>query len=208
MTIRPGAEWGVPGPVPSTVRIVDDDSGLRNWVVDYRTRGVPMAPVGVRRGDLVRACGTSGVEHAGDDAVLVTVDVLRVLLDRGRSTERTTWAVSTVVARRSWWRGEVVIVTSAGFFGRYDVAPRSHPNDGRAELLAVSPGMSVRQRWAARRRARLGTHLPHPGLATQSGASLTLAFRRPLVVWADGERLGLASGLAIDVEPDALEVYL
>ena len=208
MTIRAGQPWGEIVALPTTVRIVDDDRGLRDWIVAHRTRDADIADVAVRNGDLVRACGAGGADRFGGEVLRVPVDALAITLDRGLPTQRSTWAVSTVVARRSWWRGEVYVVTNAGFAGAYDVAPRSHPNDGVAELLHVDRQMPWRARRAALRRARTGTHLPHPQLSLRRGRTLHAEFARPLVAWADGTRLGTASSLDVTVEADALHVYL
>lgn len=57
------------------------------------------------------------------------------------------------------------------------------------------------------KRARTGTHLPHPQISTRHVAQLSTAFGRPLVIWVDGVRWGSAVDLTITVEPDALTVY-
>jgi hypothetical protein len=134
----------------------------------------------------------------------VTVDVLRVVVDGGPPT----WAVAHVVARRSWWHGEVVMAMNAQFFGNYDIVPRSHPNDGGVDVLSVDTAMSPRQRWQARSRARTGVHLPHPLLAASSAGDVLFRFRRPLNVWVDGQRIGRAGTLHVLVEPDALTLYV
>ncbi len=54
---------------------------------------------------------------------------------------------------------------NAQWIGSWDVAPRSHPNDG---LLDRCEGdLSLDDRWKARGRLPSGTHVPHPGIAEQ-----------------------------------------
>lgn len=211
MTIRRGQTWGEARQLPTDIRVVDDDLALHHWVVDHRRRQREITDVGVRRGDLARTCG-GGADGRFDDrtaeVMYVPIDIVRVTADPGSAHERTTWSVAHVVARRSWWRGEVHFVMNAEFYGAGDVVPRGHPNDGRVEVLRVDPAMPWRARWAARRRARSGSHLPHPQLATRQGAALSVVMQRPLVVWVDGERWGQATTLRIEVEPDAMHVYL
>jgi len=112
------------------------------------------------------------------------------------------------VARRSWWRGEVVFAMTAQFWHGRDIAPRSHPNDGKVDVLRVAAQMSVRTRLAARSRSRTGTHLPHPQLTFAQSTDTTIIFDRPLVVWVDDRRWGTATKLHLVVEPDAYTGYV
>jgi diacylglycerol kinase family enzyme len=88
--------------------------------------------------------------------------------------------------------------------GAWDVAPRSHPNDGRLDVYDVSPSMPLRDRVAARRRLASGTHVPHPAIDVQRVAAVQVEFDRPTPVWLDGVRVGEGRRLSIRVEPDAL----
>jgi diacylglycerol kinase family enzyme len=116
--------------------------------------------------------------------------------------------VAHVVARRGWLRGEVVLVMNAQYYGRYDVAPRSHPNDGKVDVLRVAPAMRWRERLQARQRARRGAHLPHRHLSDRSAPEIDLQFDRPMIVWIDGVRQGAASRVRVVAEPDALAIYV
>jgi diacylglycerol kinase family enzyme len=131
----------------------------------------------------------------GDEAMTLPMDLGSVLLD-GRQH----WFVAHLVARRSWWRGRVVAVMNAQWIGPWDVAPRSHPNDG---LLDVFDGdLSFDDRLKARRRLASGTHVPHPGIAQQRTAAVQLHFDRPTPIWLDGEAVGSATDVSVRVEPD------
>jgi hypothetical protein len=202
MTIRKGDPWGEPAVCPPDLRVVSTDRDLRDWVIRHRTRGESIADVGVAGGDLARTCGGTGAAHPS--AAKVTVDVMRLVLDDGEPT----WGVAHVVARRGWFGDEVVLVMNAEYFGQYDVAPRSHPNDGKLDVLRVDPAMGMRARLQARQRARIGAHLPHPQLAFRSVGEVDLQFTRPMVVWIDGVRAGTATRLTATAEPDALTIYV
>jgi hypothetical protein len=102
----------------------------------------------------------------------------------------------------------VVVVMNAEFLGRLDVAPRGHPNDGRAEALWCDEGLAVRQRLTAARRARTGAHVPHPRIHTRSIRRHTWELRRPLEVYADRTRVGTTSTLTVSVRPDAGHVLV
>ena len=202
MTIRRGKPWGEPAVCPPAVSVVSGDRGLRNWVLQHRARGVAIPEVGVAGGDLARTCGaTSGARPC---TAKVTVDVMQVVLD----DREPTCGVAHVIARRHWLRGELALVMNAQFYGRYDVAPRSHPNDGKIDVLQVDPAMRWRERLQARQRARPGAHLPHRDLAFWSLSHVDLHFDRPLIVWIDGVRQGAASRLRVVAEPDALTIYV
>ena len=202
MTIRRGEPWGEPAVCPDNLRVVPTDHDLREWVIWHRTRGMDIAPVGVAGGDLARTCGGATGTHP--TAAKVTVDAMRVVVD----DDVPTWGVGHVVARRTWLTGEVVMVMNAQFYGEYDVAPRSHPNDGKLDSLRINASMSRRGRLQARQRARTGTHLPHPAITARSGAEFVFEFDTPLVVWIDGVRVGAARRLSVVAEPDAFTAYV
>lgn len=195
MTIRKGEPWGEAVAVPQGLLIVESDAAARDAVLaGART-------IGLAHGDLARTMGGGARGRFDGKVVRAPVDLLRVTAD-GDST----LAVAHVVARRSWWRGQVVMAMNAQFLGRYDVAPRSHPNDGRVEVLTVVLAMPLRSRLQARRRAVTGTHLPHPQLTMVQVVQHRVEFVRPLTLWVDGVKWRRATGFEVHVEPDALTV--
>ncbi|MEY2553796.1 MAG: hypothetical protein QOC57_1656 [Ilumatobacteraceae bacterium] len=202
MTIRKGDSWGEPAVCPDDVRVVSTDRELRDWVVWHRVRSEAIGDIGVAAGDLARTCGGGGAAHPC--SARVKVDVMRVTLD----DREPTWGVAHVVARRSWLAGELGMVMNAEFLGVYDVAPRSHPNDGKLDVLRVDRSMGWRDRLRARQRAQLGNHLPHPHLLSRQLAEIELEFDQPVVVWVDGVRLGAANRVHVCDEPDAMTIYV
>jgi diacylglycerol kinase family enzyme len=95
---------------------------------------------------------------------------------------------------------------NAEWLGAWDLGPRSHPNDG---LLDVTDGsLRLRERLTARRRARTGSHLPHPGLRTSRVAAATFSFERGMPVHLDGEAMGTVHEVVVRTEPDALTVVV
>ena len=202
MTIRRGDPWGEPAVCPPELKVVPTDRALRDWVLWHRRGGHQIGDVGVAGGDLAKTCGGTGA--ARPCAAKVMVDVMRVTLDEGEPT----WGVAHVVARRSWLTGELAIVMNAEYLGAYDVAPRSHPNDGKLDVLRIDPAMGWRDRLQARQRARVGSHLPHPHVASRTVTDVELRFERVMVVWIDGVRCGTATRLRVSNEPDALSIYV
>lgn len=203
MTIEKHQPWGAPGRLPADGITVDDDAGARAAIEAAKRAGSPLPTLGLLGGDLCRTVGGKGDAERlrNDDAMTLPTDLGSVLLDG-----RLHWFVAHLVVRRSWWRGRVVAVMNAQWIGRWDVAPRSHPNDG---LLDVFDGdLSLDDRWKARSRLLTGTHVPHPAITQRRVPALQLELDRPTPVWLDGERVGEARTLAIRVEPDAFAVVV
>ena len=199
MTIEKGRPWGSAGPLAVDGVVAATDAEVRALVEQARQAGRPPAEVGLVGGDLCRTVGGRGdrARLATPGAVRLPVDVAAVTID-GESH----WFVAHLVARRSWWRGRVVAVMNAQWIGRWDVAPRSHPNDGLLDLFDGSP--SLDDRWKARRRLITGTHVPHPAIVQRRTDALELELDPPLDVYLDGVKVGRGRHLEIRVEPDAL----
>lgn len=185
---------------------VATNSELRRVVDGARRAGQELPTVGLLGGDLCRTVGGLGDRARLFDgrAVEADVDIVRVEIDG-----RPHWFVSHLVARGStpahWWFGPLTLVMNAEFLGRWDVAPRSHPNDGRIEIFDVG-GMSLRDRWTARRRLPLGSHLPHPGIRAQRVADHDVSFDRHRLITLDDDTIGRATRMSVHVEPDALRI--
>jgi len=202
VTIRRGEDWGSVAPVPEGTVVVADDVDLATVL----NGASPPPAIGVLAGDLHRTISSSpdpGHYVVGAPVTIVPVDTVRVCIDGA-----TRIAASHVVARRSWWFGEVLVVANAQFVGAWDVAPRSHPNDGWLDVSHVRARMSLRQRLAARPRLRTASHLPHPDIETSRVRSGRWEFRRPLRIWVDGRRIGRSAWLEVECEPDALMVCI
>lgn len=199
MTIEKHRPWGAPGALATDGVLVRSDAEARAVVERHRRHQEPIPPLGLLGGDLCRTVGGRGDEHRlrSDAATTLPVDLGSVLLD-GRQH----WFVSHLVVRRSWWHGRVVAVMNAQWIGRWDVAPKGHPNDGMVDVLDGNLGLDDRLK--VRSRLITGTHVPHPGIAQSRVAALQLELERPTPIWLDGERVGSARSLAIRVEPDAL----
>jgi hypothetical protein len=199
MTVRPGSAWGDIVAVPDDALDVRGDAELADAVERGESR-----PLVVTGGDLYR---TAGSPAGAGTVVRVPIDVLKISADGAAMM-----AVAHVVARRpgrlGWWRGRIVAVMNAEHIGAWDVAPRSHPNDGRFELVDVAASMSLRERWNASRRLRTGTHVPHPRIASRRSRQETFTFDRPMGLWLDGVSRGTVRSLTVSVVPDATEIYI
>ena len=121
-------------------------------------------------------------------------------------------AVAHVVVRRpgglGWWRDRIVAVMNVDHLGKWDAAPRAHPNDGWLDVIEVSESMSPRVRWQAWRRLPAGDHVPHPDITVRRRRAETWTFGRALNLWVDGVERGSVHMLRVEITPDAAEIYV
>ena len=203
MTVRKGELWGVPGPLPEGGVLVRTDAEARAVVTESRRTSTPVPAIGLLGGDLARTCGATGGEGRirSEEAQQLPVDLGEVLVDGTLH-----FFVAHLVARRSWWRGRIVAAMNAQYLGTWDVAPRSHPNDGRLDLLDAD--LSAGDRLKARSRLPSGTHVPHPAIQERRVKAIQLDLERGTKVWLDGECIGPARTLSIRTVPDALTIVV
>lgn len=203
MTIEKGELWGIPGPLPSDGIEVRSDAEARRLVERTRRDGSVIPALGLLGGDLCRTVGGRGdadrLRSAG--AMTLPADLGSVLIDG-----KLHWFVAHLVCRWPFWTGRTVAVMNAQWIGAWDVAPRSHPNDGLLDVFDVRMGLGDRLK--ARRRLATGTHVPHPAIAEARVAAVQFEFDRPTPVWLDGERVGRARTISARIEPDALQLVV
>lgn len=230
MSIARGRDWGEVGPIPEGAVTAATDAEAAAVVAAARRAGAPAPPVVLTGGDLARTLGVIGpppesadpgaadrrTERPGPGAAdrrtgradpgpaagtCVRVDAGAALVDG-----RLCWFVAHLVARRSWWRGRVLVVANAAFMGSANVAPRAHPGDGRLDVLDADLRLGARIR--AKSRLAAGAHVPHPDITQRRVAAAQFDLDPALDVHGDGLRLGRAAAVSVRVEPAALEVWL
>ena len=222
MTIRPGQAWGEPVELTGDEAVFESDAdvavamaaaveaaGAAQRDGDGRTRASGddgHGRHGASAGEPATGQGLGGIP-AGDPARTpaapaaiphrVPLDLLAVDVDGHRM-----YAAAHVVIRGPAWSGECVVVMNAAFLGAWNLGPRAHPNDGLADITAGS--LSLRERLQARVRARSGTHVPHPRLATRRARGDGWELPRGRSVYVDGRRVARsARRVAVEVIPDA-----
>jgi len=203
MAIRKGEAWGVPGALPRHGVVVSSDDEAADVVTAALRAGDPVPPLGLLGGDLCRTLGGRGDRGRlrSDEAMTFPVDLGEAVLD-GRLHH----FVAHLVARPPFWLGRSVVAMNAAWLGNLNLGPKAHPGDG---LLDVTDGqVPIGQLLAARKRARLGTHVPHPGLKVQRVPAVACSFTKPVAVRLDGRHVGSYRELGIRVEPDALTVVV
>jgi diacylglycerol kinase family enzyme len=182
--------------------VVASDAEARDVVEDARQAGRAVPVLGLVGGDLCRTVGGSGDRARlwSAAAMTFTVDLGSVLADGRRH-----WFVAHLVARRLLWR-RAFVAMNAQWYGAWDLAPRSHPNDGLLDVYDAR--IPLRDLGQVRQRLPHGAHLPHPGIRERRTAAVDVAWRRPRPLELDGARVGRARELTLSVEPDALRVVV
>lgn len=226
MSIAKGRDWGEVGPIPGEAVFAATDSEAAAVVAAARRDGQPAPPVVLTGGDLARTLGAAGGCRPADSPTVGTevtdgpavgaeiTDGLgaatgaRVQVDVGAALVdgRLFWFAAHLMARRSWWRGRVLVVANAAFMGKGNVAPRAHPGDGRLDVLDARLRLGDRIR--ARSRLGAGAHVPHPDIEQRRVTAAQFDLDPTLNVYADGRPLGRAAVISVRVEPASLEVWL
>lgn len=202
VTIRRGQTWGEAGPLAPSAPMASSDAELATLVRAAVLAGRPVE-VGLLGGDLCRT-----VAGPGDRARLSTAEAQRLPVDIGfvaldDEAERA-FAAHVVIGRL--WRGRLVAAMNAQFIGRFDVAPRSHPNDGRLDV--VDANLRVPDRVKAWRRLPTGLHVPHPGITERRVTELVVELDRAAPVHVDGFGAGLARRVRLRLVPDAATIVI
>jgi len=205
-----GADWGAAAEMPSDVLRADSDATAAEIAAAAHRENRPTPAVVLTGGDLARTLGiTPGHQPSASRPADATAGrSLRVLADVGSvvAEGREHWFAAHLVARRSWWRGRLLAVANASFIGEWNIAPRAHPGDGLLDVLDACPALRVR--WAAWRRLRSGTHVPHPAIAQRRVRRTHIVLDPALDLFCDGRGIGRTRSLTIEVKPEALEVWL
>lgn len=198
MTIKKGEEWGTAGPRPDDTIVVASDAQARAIVEPARRANGLIPPLAPRHGDLARSVGAVGPR---DETRILPCDLGAVLLDG-----RLFWFVSSLVIGEPFRRGRCIAVMNAEWLGEWNLAPRAHPNDGLLDVLDMQ--LSFGQARQARKRARLGDHVPHPAIKVERTAAMQIELDRDRTVRLDGEVVGSFRTISVRCEPDALTVVV
>jgi len=104
--------------------------------------------------------------------------------------------------------GECHLLSNVAFYKGKRVFAKSHPNDGKIEVLTMAREMGIRQRFMALMKVRQGSHLPHPHLVSRQATDELFQFHRSLPIFIDGKKIGNASELRMLVIADAINIYI
>ena len=201
MVIRKGEDWGWPALPDDDVVLCTNDQQLAELAGEANERGEILKAT-LTSGDMWRTVGGTDGQPASGPSRCLPLDLGVVRLDG--SAPR--FFIAHVIAHRRLWQGDWFVAMNAAWFGQLYLGPRAHPND--ALLDTTSGRMPLRQRLSARKRAELGTHLPHPDLKTTRAAVARHEFRRPTPVFVDTRMVGRASVIEVSLLPDAVQLFV
>jgi diacylglycerol kinase family enzyme len=201
MTIRKGEAWGTPGALPDNGVVVGSDAEARAVVEEARRAGRPPPVLGLSGGDLWRTLGGTTAERLhSESAMTFPVDLGSVLADG-----RIYWFVAHLVARTPLWR-QAFVAMNAEWYGDWDLAPRSHPDDGVLDTFEAD--LTLADLPKVRSRLHHGAHLPHPRIQQRRTAATQVTFSRPRPLELDGVVVGRVRELSVRIEPDALQIVV
>jgi hypothetical protein len=163
MTIRRGEQWGFRIALPSAIRRVNSDAELAQCVSsDF---------ISVGGGDLFRTVGSPQPVQDEDECTLLPIDALQIRVALIDGTEKIILASSRIeigsLLGFPLRRRRYICITNGGIVDNRNLAPRAHPNNGKFDVLVLDKSMSFRDRWVARKKAVLGTHIPHPNITVR-----------------------------------------
>jgi hypothetical protein len=210
MTIGKGTNWGFPGGLSSESPSFASDADLAGYLeaglagnyLDKVVAQLAMPPIALTGGALwqtiggpgaVGRYGTSEARHYPCDLAIAVADGTQKVF------------VASLVARNQWWT-KAAVVMNAQTMGRYRFGHKAHPGDALLDVYEARLSFADVPKVA--KRARLGSHLPHPGIRERRTPKASFTFDRPRQLWLDERRVGSVRHLTVTVVPDAFIVVV
>jgi hypothetical protein len=222
MTIAKGTGWGYGGTLSPDSPTFNADADVAAFLAanfptnldenreenpeenrENKQRGpLNVPPIGLTGGALWRTIGGPGVagRYLTNEARHYTCDLAVVMADGIRHV-----FVASLVARNRWWT-KAAAVMNAQDMGAYRFGHRAHPGDALLDVYEAHVAISDVAKIA--KRAKLGSHLPHPGISERRLPTVTLSFAQPRQLWLDERRTGTVEQLQVTVVPDAFIVVV
>ena len=207
MTIRKNQDWGVTVARPESLIICENDAAASQLATESFLQQKPIPAIAITRSNLSRALGAKGADVNSPNMHATPFDLIEITFADDSKTEQKVLTLGYGLLRKSWWRGEIVAAMNTSFIGDWDCAPRSHPNDGKFDLLTVTSEMKPTQRLIASRRLRLGTHLPHPQISVKQLTSFEADCSAKPNLYIDNRKFLSVKQCKFRLLPDALTLY-
>lgn len=217
MTIEKGEPWGGPADEPEPQLVAGSDAELASIAAGQLETGLSGAVL-LTGGDLLATLGVEGIRPPGERHAYPIDLAFAYLRSDPDGDERRALpfvAHATIAAAgnpvvsllgRVLGHGPDISVSimNAAWHGDLRFGPRAHPNDG---LLDITEGqVGYRERREAAKRARSGSHLPHPALKTNRAANWEARFDQARSVCLDGQQVGRFIGVRVELVADACAV--
>ena len=207
MTIRKHENWGATVARPENLVICETDEAASRLATDFYLQHKAIPAIAITRSNLSRALGTKGADSKSKNMQATPFDLIEVTFVDVSKIEQKVLALGYGLLRKSWWRGEIIAAMNTSFIGDWDCAPRSHPNDGKFDLLTVNSEMKPSQRLIASRRLKLGTHVPHPQIFVKQLTSFEADCSANPNLYIDNRKFSSVNQCKFRLLPDALTLY-
>lgn len=203
MTIRRGEDWGIPGELAADASVASSDEELAQLLLAGGVLSGRHPEAGLIDGDLARTVGADGrsLDIRGPNRTRLPIDVGVV-----RSDDDVMIFVAHIVIRNFAWAGRTTAIMNAAFRGSWNASPRSHPNDGKLDVLVAE--LSLADRLKARTRLPGATHVPHPDISVRRATEGIAQIGRREIVLVDGVRWEVAGEIVYRVVPDAATIVI
>lgn len=204
MTIEKGRPWGDRSIVPNDMTVVQSDHAL--------ALTPPHVPVVLAGGDLYTAIGKPVLAQPGQERTKISIDALKCSIRTDHDVINMTAASSIVIG---YWLPRTPVVkrficiTNAGIYRETNMAPRAHPNDGVFDVVSMNAKMSWRERLISHRRARTGTHVPHPEITVERLTHYEQeATHTTEPLFIDAVKITAWKSISVSIEPDYWQVFV
>lgn len=214
MTIRKGENWGTYVEPPDELIKVNDDLAAANFLTSHFGSSTSVVNLAIGESQIGRTLGVKGAEFRHDKMLLTPFDVVEVTYtpsnrpakQGGSQVERRFFMGFSLIRRRFWLGGATMILNSSFINGR-NFAPRAHPNDGKFDVIELDESMKIRQKFAAFKLAKSGSHLPHPKIRYIQAPEHSVDLDRPCELVIEGQNFGSVDRCVFRVIPDSVNLY-
>ena len=206
MIIKKGDNWGELVGRPRELKIFETDALLGDFLGRDPSLDRARSNFAILKSNAARGLGLSGARPEARQMLRTSFDLIEI---QGHEKEGpfTRLCVGYAILGNGFFRGRTVGIFNVSFCGGRDWAPRAHPNDGKLDVLRISPEMKVPQRILAYRRMKTGSHLPHPQISYHQSGEYLFDEARATRLTVDSVKMGLVEECSFRVIADALTLY-
>ena len=206
MPFSPGSAGGFPSSVPKDLLQFRSDREIGIFLRDHDAKQIHATNIAYQKGDFIKVLGLEGVRNV-DQCLRVILDAVSVEYVDVEGYSHQDVCIGSFHIGNRFLRGAISIVSNSGYWRGREVAPRSHPNDGKLDIVELSAAMKWAQRRMAWKKALTGSHLPHPLIQYSQGEFFQWSGKnRRLVI--DGKFVSQVQKVSCRVQSDCLELFV
>lgn len=185
------------------------DAEARKVVEEAKRAKIQIPDIKLLGGDLAKTLGIIPGRQRSDKAEsteseMFKCDIGSVLLDGVIF-----WFVAHLIVwnkRANNFSTNFLSVMNGAWLGDLNLVTKSHPGDGRLDLLEAK--LKARDAREFKKRALSGSHIPHSDVKTRKITSETFELDRPRSIYLDGVHVAKAAHIVVRIEPAALNVLI